>query len=167
MSCTISKGSYIPHGARQAEDAMKTMSATIDIDAPPAEVWAILTDLGAYGEWNPQFVEAGGNVAMGHRITLRSKHPADGRMMTVKPKITAAQPGSELRWVAGLPGIIGGEHSFTLTATGSGTRVVQSETFKGPLTGLFGKTFANAEASFQALNQALKERAETRTNPVS
>jgi uncharacterized protein YndB with AHSA1/START domain len=44
---------------------MKTMSATIDIDAPPAEVWAILTDLGRYREWNPLFVEASGNVAVG------------------------------------------------------------------------------------------------------
>ena len=143
---------------------MKTMSATIDINAPPAEVWAILTDLASYREWNPLFVEASGNVAVGQRITLRSKHPANGRLMTVKPKITAARSGAELRWVAGLPGIIGGEHSFTLTAAGSGTRVVQSETFKGLLTGFSGKTFSNAETSFQALNQALKERAEARTD---
>lgn len=146
---------------------MKTMSAAIDIDAPPVEVWEILTDLGSYHQWNPLFVEAGGNVAVGQRITLRSKHPANGRMMTVKPKITAVQPGAELRWVAGLPGIIGGEHSFTLTTTGRGTRVVQSETFKGLLTAFSGKTFANAEASFQALNQALKECAEARANSES
>ena len=29
---------------------MKTMSATIQIDAPPQAVWAILTDLGRYPE---------------------------------------------------------------------------------------------------------------------
>ena len=119
---------------------MKTMSAAIDIDAPPVKVWEILTDLGGFHQWNPLFVEAGGNVAVGQRITLRSKHPANGRMMTVKPKITAVQPGAELRWVAGLPGIIGGEHRLTLTTTGRGTRVVQSETFKGLLTAFSGKT---------------------------
>jgi hypothetical protein len=85
--------------------------------------------------------------------------------MTVKPKITAALPGTELRWTSRLPGIISGEHSFTLTATDSGTRVVQSETFQGLLTRFSGKTFANAEASFQALNQALKQRAEARADP--
>lgn len=109
---------------------MKTVSATIDIDAPPAEVWAVLTDLGRYREWNPLFVEADGTVTAGQRIRLRSKHPANGRLMTVKPKITAAQPGTELRWASGLPGLISGEHGFTLSATGSGTRLVQSESFR-------------------------------------
>ena len=143
---------------------MRTMSAAIDIDASPAQVWAVLTDLGSYHEWNPLFVEASGNVAEGQRIRLRSKHPANGRLMTVKPKITAVRPGTELRWAAGLPGFISGEHAFTLTPTDGGTRLVQSESFKGPLTRFSGKTFANAGASFQALNEALKKRAEARAD---
>lgn len=143
---------------------MRTMSAAIDIDAPPARVWAILTDLSSYHEWNPLFVEADGNVAEGQRIRLRSKHPANGRLMTVKPRITAVRPGTELRWAAGLPGVISGEHTFTLTPTASGTRLVQSESFKGPLSRVSGTTFANAEASFRALNEALKDRAEARAS---
>jgi uncharacterized protein YndB with AHSA1/START domain len=81
---------------------MKTMSATIQIDAPPQAVWAVLTDLGRYPEWNPLFREASGQVAVGNRIRLRSVHPANGRLMTVKPKITVADPGAELRWVSSL-----------------------------------------------------------------
>ena len=141
---------------------MKTMTAEIEIDATPVRVWGILTDLSSYREWNPLFVEAAGDIAVGKRITLRSKHPANGRLMTVKPKITAAEPGAELRWASSLPGIISGEHSFILTAVDDGTRLVQSETFRGMLTHFSGKTFTNAEASFEALNQALKKRAETR-----
>ena len=139
---------------------MRTVSAAIDIGAPPIEVWTILTDLGSYHEWNPLFVRAAGNVTVGQRITLRSKHPASGRLMTVKPRITAARPGTELRWTSSLPGIISGEHAFTLTPAGNGTRVIQSETFRGLLARFPGKTFTSAEASFQALNEALKERAE-------
>ena len=37
---------------------MKTMSATIEISAPPLAVWAVLTDLSRYPEWNPLFREA-------------------------------------------------------------------------------------------------------------
>ncbi len=140
------------------------MSAAIDIDAPPAQVWAVLTDLRSYHEWNPLFVDAAGNVAEGQRIRLRSKHPANGRLMTVKPKITAARPGTELRWAAGLHGVISGEHAFTLTPVDSGTRLVQSESFKGPLVRFSGKVLANAQASFQALNEAVKRRAEARAN---
>jgi hypothetical protein len=143
---------------------VKAFSAAIDIGAPPTEVWAILTDLGSYHEWNPLFVEAGGDVAVGQRITLRSRHPANGRLMTVKPTITAAEPGIELRWASSLPGVISGEHSFTLSTTESGTHLVQAETFRGLLARFPGKTWANADASFRALNEALKERAEARGN---
>lgn len=37
---------------------MKTVSFTIEIDAPPAKVWAMLTDLSAYPQWNPLFPQA-------------------------------------------------------------------------------------------------------------
>jgi len=139
---------------------MKTMSATIQIDAPPEAVWAVLTDLSRYPEWNPLFREASGQVAAGNRIKLRSVHPANGRLMTVKPKITVADTGAELRWVSSLPGIISGEHRFALTPADGGTWLEQSETLRGLLTAFPGKTLANAEASFQALNEALKKRAE-------
>ncbi|MGH3259360.1 MAG: SRPBCC family protein [Streptosporangiaceae bacterium] len=143
---------------------MKAFTATIDIGAPPTEVWAILTDLGSYHEWNPLFVEAAGDVAVGQRIKLTSRHPANGRLMTVKPRITVVEPGTELRWTSSLPGVISGEHSFMLSATDGGTRLVQAETFRGLLARFSGKTFANAGDSFRALNEALKESAEARAN---
>ena len=139
---------------------MKTMSATTQIDAPPATVWAILTDLDRYPEWNPLFREASGQLAVGDRITLRSVHPVNGRLMTVKPKITVAEPDTELRWVSSLPGIISGEHHFTLIPVGGGTRLEQSETVRGLLTMTPGQTFAKTEAAFRELNEALKQRAE-------
>jgi hypothetical protein len=147
---------------RKAGRRMKTMSATIQIAAPPMDVWAVLTDLSSYPDWNPLFREASGQVAAGNRIRLRSVHPANGRLMTVKPKITLASPGAELRWTASLPGIMSGEHSFVLAEADGGTRLTQSETFRGLLTAFSGKTLARAEASFRELNEALKKRAEAR-----
>lgn len=140
---------------------MKSISAAIQIDAPPQAVWAVLTDLSRWPEWNPPIREVSGQVAVGSRITLRSVHPASGRLMTVKPKITVADPDAELRWrVSSLPGVISGERRITLTSAGGGTRLEQSETFRGLLTVLSGKLFAQAEAEFRALNEALKNRAE-------
>jgi hypothetical protein len=139
---------------------MKTMSAITQIDAPPAAVWAVLTDLGRYPEWNPLFREAAGQPAVGQRITLRSVHPANGRLMTVKVKITMAEPEAELRWVASLPGVVSGEHRFTLTPAGGGTRLEQSETVRGLLTVLPLKTFSRTGASFRAMNEALKHQVE-------
>jgi hypothetical protein len=80
--------------------------------------------------------------------------------MTVKPTITAADPGAELRWVASLPGIMSGEHRFTLVPADGGTRLEQSETMRGLLTVFAGNSLAKGEASFRALNEALKKRVE-------
>lgn len=139
---------------------MRTVSATIRINAAPMDVWAILTDLSSYPEWNPLFRSAAGQVVPGNRITLRAVQSANGRAMTVKPKIVVAEPGAELRWTASLPGIISGEHSFVLSAEDGGTRVVQSETFRGLLVPFSGKTLGRVEASFRELNEALRKRAE-------
>jgi hypothetical protein len=132
---------------------MKTVSATTWIDAQPLKVWAILTDLSRYQEWNPFFVAAAGEIAVGRRIFLRCLPPG-GRPMTIKPTVTAATTGAELRWTAS------GEHSFTLSAGNGGTLLVQSETFKGLLVPVSGRALARAETGFQALNSALKARAE-------
>ena len=137
---------------------MKTVSATTQIDAPPMAVWAVLTDLSRYPEWNPLFREASGEVAVGSRITLRAVQPANGRLMTVKAKIVAADPGAELRWASALPGLMSGEHSFVLTPLDGGTRLAQTEIYGGLLAATV--SVPRTETVFQALNEALKQRVE-------
>jgi hypothetical protein len=137
---------------------MKTVSATTQIDAPPMAVWAVLTDLSRYPEWNPLFREASGEVAVGNRITLRAVQPANGRLMTVKAKIVAADPGAEFRWTSALPGIMSGEHSFVLTPLDGGTRLAQTEIYGGLLAATV--SVPRTETIFQAMNDALKQRVE-------
>ena len=139
---------------------MNEISATTEISASPEQVWVVLTDLASYPQWNPLFREASGRISAGSRITLKSAHPANGRIMTVKAKVLAAEPATELRWVSSLPGIMTGEHSFTLTPADGGTRLVQTETYRGLLAHFSAKTTSSFEASFQALNEAIKQRAE-------
>ena len=138
---------------------MKTVSATTQIDAPPMAVWAVLTDLSRYPEWNPLFREASGEVAVGSRITLRAVQPANGRLMTVRAKIIAADPGAELRWASSLPALMSGEHSFVLTPLDGGTRLAQTEIYGGLLAATV--SVPRTETIFQAMNDALKQRAET------
>lgn len=138
---------------------MRTVSSAIDIDAPPSQVWAVLTDLSGYPAWNPLFPRGSGQLAVGERLTLASR-PTVGRAMTIRVKLLAVRPDTELRWVGGLPGLIGGEHSFVLTAADGGTRLVQGETFRGLLVPLSGKLLGGLEADYAALNRALKQRVE-------
>jgi hypothetical protein len=143
---------------------MRSISATVDIEATPERVWAVLADLAAYPEWNPFIRSACGELAEGARLTLRMV-PEGGRAMTFRPTVLAARPGELLRWIGRLirPGIFDGTHQFALEDLGGRTRLTQSETFQGLLVPFTGKTIARAEAGFRALNRALKDRAERGT----
>ncbi len=138
------------------------MSAAIEIDAEPMAVWTVLTDLSSYRDWNPLFRDATGSIEVGKTIALKSVHPASGRIMTVKAKIVAADPGTELRWTAGLPGLVSGEHGFALSQVGHRTKLVQSESFTGLLVPISGKVLRASQVAFERLNEAIKKRAEAR-----
>jgi len=144
---------------------VKTVTAKIEIGAPPEQVWAVLTDLSRYPQWNPHIRRGTGQVAAGNRLTLRM-YPPKGRAVTIRPLVLAAVPGAEWRMRAGFPGTVGrliftGEHSFMLTAVGGGTHFVQSETFRGALVPFIGKALTAAQHSFQEHNEALKKRVES------
>jgi hypothetical protein len=145
---------------------MRSISASVDIAATPERVWAVLADLAAYPEWNPFIRSASGKLAEGARLTLRMV-PAGGRAMTFRPTVLAARPGALLRWIGRLivPGIFDGTHQFALEDLGGRTRLTQSETFRGFLVPFTGKTIARTEASFHAVNRALKDRAEGGPRP--
>ena len=83
---------------------MTEISATAQIDASPQHVWAILADLASYPQWNPLFREASGQLTAGTTVTFKSVRPGTERVMTVKVKMLAAEPGAQLRWISSLPG---------------------------------------------------------------
>ncbi|MEV4220862.1 SRPBCC domain-containing protein [Nonomuraea sp. NPDC049725] len=140
---------------------MRTISVPVDIKASPERVWEVIADFAAYREWNPFIREAAGEAREGTTLTLRM-FPEGGRPMSFRPKVLRAEPGRELRWLGNLivPGLFDGEHAFELSATGDGTRMVQSERFSGLLVPLFGKVVSRAEGDFARLNEALRRRAE-------
>jgi hypothetical protein len=144
----------------------KNLVTEIGIAAPPQRVWQVLTELAAYPEWNPFVVHATGTTEVGNRLTLRLQ-PAVGRQTTVRPTVTAARAGAELRWLGrlGMPGILDADHHFVLEPDGDGTRLVQQEHFGGLLVPLVARTLDRGTLpAFVLMNEALKRRAE---QPVS
>ena len=142
---------------------MRTISASVDIAASPEEVWAVLADLGSYGQWNPFIQSAAGRFAVGEKLTLRLV-PSQGLAKTFRPQVLVVKPGIMLRWIGRLlvPGIFDGTHQFALDELDGHTRVTQSEKFRGILIPFTGKTITQTETDFNNLNQALKQRVEAR-----
>ena len=137
----------------------RTVETEIVIAAPPAVVWAVLTDGAGYAAWNPFIRAMSGPIRPGARLTI-SVHPAGGRAMTFRPRVLVADPGRELRWLGRLvlPGLFDGEHSFRLVPQGEATRLIHAETFRGVLAWLIDTD--RFRADFTAMNRALKQRVE-------
>jgi len=135
----------------------------IEIDAPAETVWNILTDLDGYPDWNPFITEARGDIAVGNRLVNRLQPPG-GKAMNFKPVVTAVEPAQTFEWLGrlGVPLVFDGRHRFELAATPSGgTRVVHSEDFRGVLVRFMRKSLdTQTQAGFEAMNAALKTRAE-------
>jgi hypothetical protein len=145
------------------------VTTTIEIAAPPAQVWAVLADLASYPEWHPVFRKVSGQLVPGSTLTITSTIPSTGRTMTVKVKVVTVEPDVELRWVSRLLGITISERIFLLSPVQDGTSLVQAETYHGlGRTGGRGgrSTFAlidRIRGTFEAINEAIKQQAEARS----
>lgn len=143
---------------------MPTAIAThVDIAAPPATVWAVLTDLPRHAEWNPFIRSISGELRPGSRLAVHVAPPGKPGMR-FRPTVLVATPERELRWIGrvGLRGVFDGEHWFRLEPTGpAACRFHHGETFSGLLVPLFGKGLPETTAEgFRRMNEALKVRAE-------
>lgn len=135
----------------------------IDIDAPPAVVWSVLADTAAYGEWNPFIVSLDGNLVEGATL-VNTLQPAGGGEMTFRPVVLTVEPERELRWFGRflLPRLADGEHYFLLEARGGGARLTHGERFHG--VAFWFVDAAEFRSDFEAMNTALKARAEAAAN---
>jgi hypothetical protein len=142
---------------------MKELRTEIEILAPPERVWAILADTDKYPEWNPLITRVSGQLVPRARPKVTIKLPS-GMGMKIRPEILAFERPREIRWRGHLfvPGIFTGEHSFVIETISPGRcRFLQNERFTGILIPLFGKMIdGDTRAGFEAMNRALKARAE-------
>lgn len=143
---------------------MHIIHAAIDIDAPVPEVWKVLTDTASYQHWNPFITSVTGTgFVPGARPTLRIV-PQGKKGMTFRPRVTDASPEAGLRWTGhlGLPGLCDARHEFVLThVPGGRTLLSQSETFTGVLVPALRSMMDPTRRAFEAMNTAVKLRAES------
>jgi hypothetical protein len=141
---------------------MKTIQAVTEIAAPVETVWAELAAVSTYAEWNPFITALEGALVAGGRLKVRIA-PVGGRPMTFRPRVIEVEEGRRLEWLGRLllPGVFDGRHSFELEDLGQGrTRLTQAEEFSGCLVPLTGKALERTRAGFEAMNEALRLRAE-------
>ncbi|GAB3029897.1 SRPBCC domain-containing protein [Natronobiforma cellulositropha] len=144
---------------------MQQLERFVEIDAPPAAVWAVLLAFERYPEWNPFVTSIEGEPVEGSHLRVRIEPPRS-RAMTFEPEVVAAEAPRRLAWLGrlGAPFVFDGYHEFRLEPVGESgerTRFLQRETFRGALVPLLLDEEA-VRAGFDAMNEALKTRAERR-----
>jgi hypothetical protein len=135
----------------------------IQMEATPDQVWQVLSDFGAYQEWNPAFVSVEGVAEEGTKLDIRFKLKGD-RSIRMRPTVLVVEPGRELRWLGRLfvPGLFDGEHRFEIHEEAPGrVRFVQAERFRGLLVPFLKRLIeVDTVAMFERVNAALVERVE-------
>jgi len=146
---------------------MRHVSATVELDASPERVWAVLADTAGQAAWNPFVTSITGTLAVGERLTVRIAPPG-GKPMTFRPTVTDVQPPHHLAWLGhlGIPGLFDGAHTFALTPLPDGrTQLVQSEQFSGALVWISRSLLAKTQAGFEAMHSALAAELSARQSP--
>jgi len=137
-----------------------TLEASIEIQATPQQVWAVLADTADYPVWNPFIVSSAGPIRVGATLT-NVMHDATGTT-TFTPTVLVAEPGRELRWIGrvGPGGIFDGEHTFTITQIRPGVVLfTQREDFTGIAVPFYEHWLhADTLPMFKAMDDALAQR---------
>jgi len=146
--------------------ACSTMQTEVTINAPAAKVWAVLTDVDAYSEWNPFFVKAKGKLVVGGELDI-TMQPVGKSAQSFSPKVLELEQQRKLVWRGrvGIPGLFDGTHSFVIERVGDATvKFRQHEDFSGILVPFVG--FDPYRKGWAKMNAALKQRCE-RAEPPS
>ena len=140
---------------------MKEIRTELDINASPQRVWQVLTDFARYPDWNPFIRKIEGRAVEGEKITIHITTPA-GANRNYSPKVTKVVAEQELRWLGKIPGLLSGEHIFSIEpASDNSVRLVHREVFIGLLPSFFGSTLdIDVKMGFEEMNAALKKRTE-------
>jgi len=136
-------------------------AAEVEIDAPVDEVWAVLTDLDAYPEWNPFTPSMRSTLAVGEPIDMRVRMAKLGLTVRQRETVRAVEPRRRLVWGEDMMGgLVRAERVQTLTELPGGrTRYRTEDVIEGPLGPLVFLIFGpSIQAGFDSVADALAAR---------
>lgn len=143
---------------------MKSIRTDIIIQAKREKIWEILCDFSSYPDWNPFITKISGELKTGARLNVTLQ--IEGQKPSVfSPYIISVTPSNQFCWRGKLfvKGVFDGTHFFILEEMDDGKiNFIQGENFQGLFAGFILQRIENATtAGFEAMNLALKDKAET------
>ena len=143
---------------------MQTIKTEIEISAPPAVVWNIITDINNWQEWSPTINASQGDSKVGEILNITMMSEEEGKDgPKYKPQIIRLDEPNYFHWSAHMMAgfIFTNDKIIELKETSSGTTVTHTETFKGILAVLLrGQMEKGVPPMLNSMNEALKNIAE-------
>jgi uncharacterized protein YndB with AHSA1/START domain len=129
--------------------ARTVASASLEIEAPPSAVWAVLVDVDRWTEWLPfQSAHLDGPLAVNSIIRWSvTGEPIDSRIVLVEPSRRLVWNGTD-----------GAVHVWRLEPSGDGTLLKNSESIDDWQADRSENSSANLEMTLEDWNQALSQR---------
>ncbi|WP_062348042.1 SRPBCC family protein [Herbidospora yilanensis] len=130
-------------------------TSSIEIDVPPAEVWALLSDLRGWRRWWPEHrVLELGEITPGERYRWRLGG------VRIRSRFAVVTEGRELTWSGVALGVYKAvDRNVVEPLPGGRTRLTISESLAGPLAGLLYPA-AKLRAGHERFLSAIKKEAE-------
>lgn len=132
----------------------QVIESSIEIDAPPAAVWDVVSDLKRMGEWSPQckkMVVFGSSVMKGTR-TFNINH--SGKMhWPTNAKVVDFEPGKKIAFRIVENRTV---WSYELEPTATGTRLTESRKAPGGVSGLSNFLTQRAMGSVDKFEDSLE-----------
>jgi hypothetical protein len=129
----------------------------VNIRAPAARVWSLLTNAGDFPRWNSTVTRIEGQIQDG--ASLRLKVPGIDRTVTVK--VSGLVPNERMVWTGGSTLVIKGVRAFALTARGDGsTDFAMEERFSGLVFALVKRSLPDFGRVFERYAEDLRREAE-------
>lgn len=138
---------------------LEPIVVTVDVEAPPNEVWDVLSDVERWPEWTPTVREATridhGPFAVGS--TTRVVQP---RLRPAVWEVTRLEEGRRFTWMTRGPGVMT-EADHVIEPHGAGSRVTWSVRFAGMLGGMIGRMYCGITQRYVGIEaESLRRRCE-------
>lgn len=134
----------------------------IGVQAPAEVIWDILYDVDHWGEWNPLYVKAAGQIRIGSQLDL-TMVLGEGQPSEIHPVILEWVPNDQIHWrLKTMGGLVSTTRFLEIEVLDTASCIFSNGEIFG---GLLGPTVAKRAGrkiyrAFAAMDEALKERAE-------
>ena len=134
-----------------------TCRVALDIHAPAARIWNLLTDAKDFPRWNSTVAGVEGEIREGQRLRLH----VPGTDRTFTPRVSGVVPDQRMTWTGGFLPVFKGVRTFELRPCDDGsTEFVMEERFSGLMLPFVKGSMPDFGPVFERYANDLKHEAE-------